>query len=364
MTPSRAALFRAVEKSDLNMLRAVLAQGMSLAYEPGDPDPVCFVAVTWDDYDFEVLKQLHEAGADLSAVEPEFNDTLLHWCINEADLKVIPWLIANGLSVSAQNVKGRTALFFANGDTDSLTNAGALIDAGADVRMADEDGETALHVAARWGWVDYARLLLDSGADVNAADKHGATPLHTIAGLDSAATSPAHLAVIDLLVSSGADIEALDTYSHSPLASAAFNENGPAVRKLIELGADLDAQSGSAVRCAMSENDENILAMLVDAGARIDTPHGDEQLTPLGLAANNGYLKGVELLLSKGLSTDVQTADGETPLLIAARKKAHEVVARLLAAGADRNHTDDYDNTALSWAWRHKDAGLIEMLTS
>lgn len=48
-----------------------------------------------------------------------------------------------------------------------------LLDSGANVNERDDQGETSLHHAARWGRGDEAKLLLDRGADSNAKDKTG-----------------------------------------------------------------------------------------------------------------------------------------------------------------------------------------------
>jgi len=54
----------------------------------------------------------------------------------------------------------------------------ALIEAGADPNSRDDDGDTALIVAADKDWPEVVRALLAKGADPNAADRDGATPLH------------------------------------------------------------------------------------------------------------------------------------------------------------------------------------------
>ncbi len=113
MNDLRKALFRALEKSDINMLRAVLAQGVSLAYEEGDPEPVFFALAIYRSTDIESLQLLLSAGADITVREFEYQDSLLHWYVNEESDAILPWLIAQGLDVNAQNVKGRTPLTFA-----------------------------------------------------------------------------------------------------------------------------------------------------------------------------------------------------------------------------------------------------------
>ena len=41
----------------------------------------------------------------------------------------------------------------------------------------DEEGQTPLYAAARWGQTNIAALLISNGADVNAKDVGGYTPL-------------------------------------------------------------------------------------------------------------------------------------------------------------------------------------------
>jgi ankyrin repeat protein len=81
---------------------------------------------------------------------------------------------------------------------DNQKAAERLLALGADVKLVDADGDTALHGAAETGNVEIIRLLLDKGADVNAKNKEGGTPLMWAAvfGNDEAAR---------LLLSRGAD---------------------------------------------------------------------------------------------------------------------------------------------------------------
>ncbi len=53
-----------------------------------------------------------------------------------------------------------------------------LIEAGCDVNMEDNTGQTAIFYAAREGRVDMCDLLVSTGASVNKQDKRKQTPLH------------------------------------------------------------------------------------------------------------------------------------------------------------------------------------------
>lgn len=84
-----------------------------------------------------------------------------------------------------------------------------LVDAGVDINYQDEQGETALHVAARFGHDECAKILLDGTeyqkGDTELAEKtYGWTPLF-IACVDGC------LSVAKLLVAAGADLERFDS---------------------------------------------------------------------------------------------------------------------------------------------------------
>ncbi|HTB16589.1 MAG TPA: ankyrin repeat domain-containing protein [Bryobacteraceae bacterium] len=83
--------------------------------------------------------------------------------------------------------------------THRVDSVRALLDAGAQVDEADEDGITILSWAAIANRVEMARMLIERGADVNHVDKSGMTPLLYAASVDFG--DPA---MIDLLIQSGA----------------------------------------------------------------------------------------------------------------------------------------------------------------
>eukprot|EP00982_Pelagococcus_subviridis_P015521 31407-Pelagococcus_subviridis.AAC.5 len=75
----------------------------------------------------------------------------------------------------------------------------ALIEAGADVNKANDNGTTPLFIAAQKGHEAVVKALMEAGAVVNKADNHGGTPLHGTA-------RNGHEAVVKALVDAGADV--------------------------------------------------------------------------------------------------------------------------------------------------------------
>lgn len=84
-----------------------------------------------------------------------------------------------------------------------------LVEAGVDINWQDSSGETALHIAARFGHDECARVLLqgteEQKADLELVENNfNWTPLH-IAAVDG------HLSVAKLLVEAGADVDKIDS---------------------------------------------------------------------------------------------------------------------------------------------------------
>lgn len=123
-----------------------------------------------------------------------------------------------------------------------------LVKIGVDVNQQDEQGETALHVAARYGHTDCARLLLAGNGDERtnmelAEYTYGWTPLF-IAAVDG------HLPIAELLIDAGADLERLDSSGWTAKEHAALRGHLDISRRLAEFVPELDSDSVSVASTA------------------------------------------------------------------------------------------------------------------
>ncbi|EFW99563.1 glycerophosphodiester phosphodiesterase gde1 [Grosmannia clavigera kw1407] len=107
-----------------------------------------------------------------------------------------------------------------------------LVDAGVDINWQDETGETALHIAARFGHHRCAKILL-AGSNTQKAspdlpEKSFAwTPLH-ISAVDG------HLSVVRLLVETGADVDKVDSSGWTAKEHAALRGHLDIAKLLLE----------------------------------------------------------------------------------------------------------------------------------
>jgi len=119
------------------------------------------------------------------------SDNALIEAAKRGDLDAVSELAADHANINAQDVNGRTGLYFAasNGDENMvmllLTHQGKL-------NIADEDGLTPLTAALAGGHFNLAGLLLQQGAEIDA--RHGEkllSALHVAVNLDLKTASAA-----------------------------------------------------------------------------------------------------------------------------------------------------------------------------
>jgi ankyrin repeat protein len=133
--------------------------------------------------------------------------TLLHEAATVGEVELAAVLIRSGADPDAREAEGHTPLYRAatGGVARVLLVAGATVD----VASGPTRG-TALHQAARRGYVSVAEALLDHSATIDARDAKRETPLRR-------AVNCRQIAIVRLLVRQGADPHAADHRGVTPL---------------------------------------------------------------------------------------------------------------------------------------------------
>jgi ankyrin repeat protein len=251
-----------------------------------------------------------------------------------------------------------------------------LAQRGADAFAANEQGETATHLAAQVGASRLLARLLDAGADPNARDQHGRTPLHAALAAPAAQLD----GVVRSLILHGADPEiaandgetalgraltgnkVLRRWLHwakwplprrrlraDDLVAAAACGDTSAVERLLDLGLPIegtDAQGATALLRACGHGHDDVVRLLLERGADLEhAAAGGATCLSAAVSARRDTV--VERLLAHGASLDHQLPGGGTTLMIAAALGFPELTEKLLAAGADPNLADEKGSTAL-----------------
>jgi ankyrin repeat protein len=317
--------------------------------------------------DGAMTRWLLEAGADLGVVD-RAGEPPLQQAARAGSADAAAALLEHGVAADTRDARfGQTALMIAArhghlGLTQLLLDAGADVDAATNreepprfippsesppglsrgigivragwpedrgKRFPAGGSKTALMYATREGHLDVARVLIERGASLELADDNCVTPLLS-AILNSTifrATrlgSSEHLELANLLLDAGANVNAADWYGETPLWAAVDLRNlelGPAdkatgvrdeafalIERLLEAGANPNA------RTREFPHERRYIVVAVGSVAWVDLAGQ----TPFLRAAAAGDVRVMRLLLAHGADPNIATANGTTPLMVAA----------------------------------------------
>ncbi len=117
----------------------------------------------------------------------------------------------------------------------------------------------------------------------------------------------------------------------------------------------------SALHIVTARRDLLWMQYLVGKGANVNI-HNNKGETPLVIAANLGFLEGVDFLISVGARVDEPNNTGETPLISAVHVRNMALVRSLLKAGANPDHPDNSGRSARDYAVLDKNTAMSEEL--
>jgi ankyrin repeat protein len=248
----RSALKGSVEVNNPDIAEILLDRG-------AHPDPGQPIAEAIGHGDHRCLQLLLAHGARVERT----------WALGAAvynDNAVAMSILLDALSGSGLDVVGQATGALLDAATNaSLPVVGALLDAGADPNVADDDGMSALRLAIRAGKDDMAILLRNAGATDDSTDVDrflgaclsgdGETAERLLAAnpdlrnhlteqdrgaiVDVAAIGPTQ--TVRLMLDLGFPIDAVK-FGSQPLHAAAYRGNTEAVRALLDAGADVDTR--------------------------------------------------------------------------------------------------------------------------
>jgi len=242
------------------------------------------------------------------------------------------------------------------------SNALALIRAGIDVNMPQNDGTTPLHWAVYQVDEDLVSTLLRNEANPNVSNNFGATPL-------SEAVRVANVELVEALLNAGADPSLANADGQTPLMLAAWTGIEEVAKLLIDHGADVNAEENwtgqSALMWAASRKHLAMTKLLIANGADVSLrarafdwstqitseprnqyrPAGG--LTPLLYAARSGCLRCVQAIVEAGADVNMPTPEGVTPLMVAIDNFHFDSAHYLLDQEANPHSFDWWGRTPL-----------------
>ncbi len=249
------------------------------------------------------------------------------------DTRLLRALIAHGAEVNRLR-GGMTALHAATRDSWHGRDEAvlALLANGADPRLRDSEGRTALHGAALSGNPNIAAMLLDAGVPVDAPDAQGMSAL-------ALACRAGNWTLAVFLLEHGASAQPADGEPPLVAACSIGEDDIAGARLLLKHRAKVNAcdrLGRSALMAAALEGHAALAHLLLAAGAdvRAADRHGT---TALMEAARAGSAALIEALGEAGADALAQDAHGRDALMLACQSPRSDaaVVRALLALGAD-----------------------------
>jgi len=137
------------------------------------------------------------------------------------------------------------------------------------------------------------------------------------------------------------------------------------VKKIIIEGRDPNKPFGDGLtplHAAVIRNQEPVVILLLQQGAKVDAKERTTGATPLHLTAVYGRDKLAKLLIQKGADVNERMKFGITPLHTAAQFRQLQVAELLLNKKADINRADDEGYTALHFAAQNGDEETVRVL--
>ncbi|XP_071954464.1 nuclear factor NF-kappa-B p105 subunit-like [Antedon mediterranea] len=228
-------------------------------------------------YDYAItgdVKMILAVQRHLLAVQDDFGDTCLHMSIIHQEYEVTKAILAIIVQLPNQDI----------------------------IDMPNDLQQTPLHLAVITNKPNTVELLMSNGADPNIADQHGNTPLHLSIQYGNIASVNALLQNSISSATLQADVNMLNHKGFAPIHIACRNGDLKSVKALCRAQCNIDIQDGTsgytALHFAVEKQDFGILGyLLLDTNANVHeaTFNGN---TALHLATGRNLVAVAALLLA------------------------------------------------------------------
>jgi len=265
-------------------------------------------------------------------------DKALIQAAQKGDIETVKQHLDAGADVNAKDEQGRTAIYMAAKTrkvkkeiTELLIANNADVNVKVTNRIKSDNGATPLHFVKN---KEVAELLIEKGADVNVKAVDGATPLHLVVNKE----------VAELLIEKGADVNVRDRKGRTPLDFAVTGKRAE-TEELIRKNGGERGEYKMPIYQAASIGDLETVEKLLESGTDVNQKNR-QGYTPLMAA---GTKEIAEFLISKGASVNESTIFG-TALHEAVNSRRYEVAKVLLENGASVNAKTNVGKTPLDRA--------------
>ena len=224
---------------------------------------------------------------------------------------------------------------------------------------------TQLHSCAKSNDVELAiELVLNYGMDVNVAAKRNITPLIW-------ASPAASILSIKTLIDLGAEVNAqtfeestFGFFSGTALCSAIHGNNANVVKVLLANKADaniVDLQGNTVLHSSTSKRFFNISQQLIDSGCKVNVRNSGGE-TSFHSTVRGENVAVAKLLLKNDADANARDNQGNTPLHISTREGLCDISQLLVDSGCKINVRNISGETSLHFAVHGKNVAVVKLL--
>ncbi|XP_053687301.1 uncharacterized protein LOC128736832 [Sabethes cyaneus] len=329
-----------------------------------------------------IVVKLVDAELDINATTGGgYTPLMLSLASNHLD--VANYLLMHNARPDFVSSDGVTALHFVAKCGD-MTIIEKLVDVKADVNATTSEGYTPLMFALQGGHLEAANYLLNNTSNIQAACPRGLNAFHL-------AAEKGFFAIAEGLVNAGIKIDSISNWAETPLLVALKNNCFDVAEFLLTKADNVDYLN-SSIEFSGEEVSRicppKILKMLTEKGVKLDviyknfteclvrllengqhedldsilvaashthpiikeTESSSSSHLPLHIAAENGHIEVMKVLLAAYLQIDADTRSGKTALMLALQRGHLKAAECLLENGADVDALDSNRKVALHYA--------------
>ncbi|KAF8390612.1 hypothetical protein HHK36_025139 [Tetracentron sinense] len=263
-----------------------------------------------------ILQHLIDAGCNLNS-RMESGETALMICARYKQQDCLRVLASSGADFGLISSAGQCASSIAVSNSWTLGFQQAVLDvirAGKVARSSNFSIFSPLMLVARTGDTEALKKLIEQpDIDIDDQDDNGFSAVMV-------AAKEGHVEAFRLLVYAGADVNLPNKSGKTAITLSELNKNRNIYEKvMLEFALEKGNQGAGgfyALHCAARRGDLDAVHLLVGRGYDVNVPDGDGY-TPLMLAAREGHGCLCEFLISCGARSDIENARHETALSLA-----------------------------------------------
>ena len=342
----KTPLHYAVKDAHLDIARYLVDQRADVNVKDRDGRIPLHEAAFVGNLDF--VKYLIQHGSDVNC-EDKSGSTPFNKAVEANQVPVVQWWVSEA---SKENLPGRLCItvnktLIRAVREGNLATVKLLIENGADSNLADEHGMPLANLAKVNHQNEVLLLLLDNGADVDINCTSGEEILHfavynkpdsvLVQKVFLRAARENNLDLMRLITARGASVNTTIRGGLTPLCLVVGFGRLEMAQFLIERGADVNPPvADPPLYLAVLSRNCELVKLLIGKGANLNIALS-YRWTLLHFAAKDNSAEIAKCLIEHGANINAKGSDGETPMDVARKAQANDVIVVLNLAAKKKS---------------------------